>query len=104
MHWRRVGDRGCALSWVLGKRKRLALRIPGRAQRRPVWLFGGLAPTPLLAAPAPGRLRGGSRASARLLRDLTRRGCPSAPRNRHGAGLPRSEAKESQTEGLPFLW
>ena len=46
MHWRRVGDRGCALSWVLGKRKRLALRIPGRAQRRPVWLFGGLAPTP----------------------------------------------------------
>ena len=39
-----------------------------------VRLFGS---HPLLAAPAPGRLRGGSRASARLLRDLTRRGCPS---------------------------
>ncbi len=76
-----------------------------------VRLFGTL---PLLAAPAPGRLRGGSRASARLLRDLTRRGCPSgaaqqqsefrgAPRNRHGAGLPLRSAKGSQTEGRLFF-
>ncbi len=76
-----------------------------------VRLFGS---HPLLAAPAPGRLQGGSRASARLLRQLTRRGCPSgaaqqhsefrgAPRNRTGAGLPRSEAKGSQTEGRLFF-
>ena len=84
--------------------------MPGRAQRRPVWLFGCSVPHPLLAAPAPGRFRGGSRAGARLLRDLTRRGCPNgaatqrsefhgAPRNRPGAGLPLRFAKGSQTEG-----
>ena len=35
MHWRRVGDRGCALSWVLGKRKRLALVTAAGAGRAP---------------------------------------------------------------------
>ena len=67
-------------------------------------------PTPLLAAPAAGRLRGGTRVGARVLRDLTRRGCPSgaaqqqsefhgAPRKRTAAGLPRSAAQGSQTGG-----
>ena len=65
---------------------------------------------PLLAAPAAGRLRGGMGARAPMLRDLTRRGCPSgaaqqqsefhgAPRNRTAAGLPRSAAQGSQTGG-----
>ena len=69
---------------------------------------------PLLAAPAAGRLRGGMGASAPMLRDLTRRGCPSgaaqqqsefhgAPRNRPDAGLPRSEAQGSQTGGRLFF-
>ena len=86
---------------------RLRPRRPGRAQRWPVWLFGS---PPLLAAPAVGRLRGGTRVGARVLRCLTRRGCPSgaaqqqsefhgAPRNRHAAGLPRRTAKGSQTGG-----
>ena len=71
---------------------------------------GCLAVHPLLAAPAAGRLRGGTRVGARVLRDLTRRGCPSgaaqqqsefhgAPRNRPAAGLPRSAAQGSQTGG-----
>ena len=75
-----------------------------------VWLLGCSAAHPHLAAPAAGRLRGGTRVGARVLRDLTRRGCPSgapqaqsefhgAPRNRPDAGLPRSEAKGSQTGG-----
>src|SRR5690606_36580970 len=63
-------------------RKRLALRKPGRAQRWPAWLFGCLAVPPLLAAPAPGRLQGGTRVGARVLRQLTRRGCPSGARQR----------------------
>ena len=65
---------------------------------------------PLLAAPAAGRLRGGMGARAPMLRDLTRRGCPSgaaqqqsefhgAPRKRTAAGLPRSAAQGSQTGG-----
>ena len=69
---------------------------------------------PLLAAPAAGRLRGGTRVGARVLRELTRRGCPSgaaqqqsefhgAPRNRHDAGLPLRTAKGSQTGGRPFF-
>ena len=92
-------------------RKRLALRKPGRAQRWPEGLFGG---PPLLAAPAAGRLRGGTRVGARVLRELTRRGCLNeaasqrsefhgAPRNRHDAGLPRSEAQGSQTGGRLFF-
>jgi hypothetical protein len=75
---------------------------------------GCLAVHPLLAAPAAGRLRGGMGALAPMLRDLTRRGCPSgaaqqqsefhgAPRNRPAAGLPRSEAQGSQTGGRLFF-
>ncbi len=67
--------------------------------RRAVRLLDVRLPHPLLAAPAPGRLRGGTRVGARVLRALTRRGCPSgaaqqqsefhgAPRNRPGAGRP----------------
>ena len=69
---------------------------------------------PLLAAPAAGRLRGGTRVGARVLRELTRCGCPngaatqrsefrSAPRSRTAAGLPRSAAKGSQTGGRLFF-
>ena len=47
-----------------------------------VWLSGCSAAHPLLAAPAAGRLRGGMGAFARMLRHLTRRGCPSAARQR----------------------
>ena len=75
---------------------------------------GCLAVHPLLAAPAAGRLRGGTRVGARVLRDLTRRGCPSgaaqqqsefhgAPRKRTVAGLPRSAAQGSQTGGRLLL-
>ena len=75
---------------------------------------GCLAVHPLLAAPAAGRLRGGMGVEAPMLRDLTRRGCPSgaaqqqsefhgAPRKRTAAGLPRSAAKGSQTGGRPFF-
>ncbi len=69
---------------------------------------------PLLAAPAAGRLRGGMGVEAPMLRDLTRRGCPSgaaqqqsefhgAPRKRTAAGLPRSAAQGSQTGGRLFF-
>ena len=55
---------------------------------------------PLLAAPAAGCLRGGMRAPARMLRELTRRVCPNGapqarselcgePRKRPAPGLPR---------------
>jgi len=100
-------------------RKRHALRKLGRAQQWPewmsgcsvVWMFGC---PPLLAAPAAGRLRGGTRVGARVHRALTRRGCLNeaatqrsefhgAPRNRHDAGLPRSEAQGSQTGGRLFF-
>ena len=75
---------------------------------------GCLAVHPLLAAPAAGRLWGGMGARAPMLRDLTRRGCPSgaaqqqsefhgAPRNRPGAGLPLRTAKGSQTWGRLLL-
>ena len=75
-----------------------------------VRLFGCSAVHPLLAAPAAGRLRGGTRVGARVLRALTRRGCLNeaapqrsefhgAPRNRHDAGLPLRNAKGSQTGG-----
>ena len=78
------------------------------------WLFGCSAVPPLLAAPAAGRLRGGTRVGARVLRELTRRGCLNeaatqrsefhgAPRNRHAAGLPLRTAKGSQTGGRLFF-
>ena len=97
-------------------RKRHALRKLGRAQRWPVWLFGCwmFGSAPLLAAPAAGRLRGGMGVGAPMPRELTRRGCLNeaatqrsefhgAPRNRHDAGLPRSEAQGSQTGGRLFF-
>ena len=71
---------------------------------------------PLLAAPAAGCLRGGMRAPARMLRELTRRVCPNGapqarselcgePRKRPAPGLPRSDAQGSQTEGrLSFAY
>ncbi len=69
---------------------------------------------PLLAAPAAGRLWGGMGVEAPMLRELTRRGCPSgapqaqsefhgAPRNRPAAGLPLRNAKGSQTGGRLFF-
>jgi hypothetical protein len=89
---------------------RAAKARPSKATARvAVWLSH-----PLLAAPAAGRLRGGTGALARVLRDLTRRGCPSgaaqrqsefhgAPRNRPAAGLPLRNAKGSQTGGRLFF-
>ena len=75
---------------------------------------GCSAVPPLLAAPAAGRLWGGTRVGARVLRELTRRGCLNeaatqrsefhgAPRNRHAAGLPLRTAKGSQTGGRLFF-
>ena len=98
----------------LAQREALAPARWGRAKQRHVWLFGCSAVHPLLAAPAAGRLRGGTRVGARVLRALTRRGCPSgaaqqqsefhgAPRNRPDAGLPLRSAKGSQTGGRPFF-
>ena len=97
-------------------RKRLALRRRGRAQEWPEWLCGCwmFGCPPLLAAPAAGRLRGGTRVGARVLRALTRRGCLNeaatqrsefhgAPRSRPAAGLPLRNAKGSQTGGRLFF-
>ena len=47
-----------------------------------VRLFGCSAAPPLLAAPAAGRLRGGTRVAARVLRELTRRSCLNGARQR----------------------
>ena len=69
---------------------------------------------PLVAAPVAGCSRGGMRVGARMLRELTRRGCSNvaaqqrsefhgAPRKRAAAGLPRSEAQGSQTWGRFLL-
>ncbi len=63
----------CARPGVRGAQR---LRVAGRAQRWPV--LG----SPLLAAPAAGRLRGGMRVGARMLRCLTRRICPNEARQR----------------------
>ena len=94
-----------------------ALRRVGAAERSngpngcpAVRLFGCSAVHPLLAAPAAGRLGGGTRVAARVLRALTRRGCLNeaatqrsefhgAPRKRPDAGLPLRTAKGSQTGG-----
>ena len=69
---------------------------------------------PLLAAPAAGRLRGGTRVGARVLRELTRRGCPSGARSakrvpRRTPQAPRRRFTPSHREGVadwgsPFLW
>ncbi|AOG22530.1 hypothetical protein BSY15_2079 [Acidovorax sp. RAC01] len=99
-----------------------ATRCAGQAERSngpngcpAVRLFGCSAAPPLLAAPAAGRLWGGTRVAARVLRALTRRGCLNeaapqrsefhgAPRNRHDAGLPRSASEGVADWGSPFLW
>ena len=105
----------CARPKPLG-RKRRALRRLGRAQQWPVWLFGCSAAHPHLAAPAAGRLRGeharrSAHASSTDSPWLSERSAPArsefhgAPRNRPDAGLPRSNAKGSQTEGrLSFAY
>ena len=75
-----------------------------------VWLFGCSAAHPHLAAPAAGRLRGeharrSAHASSTDSPWLSERSAPArsefhgAPRNRPAAGLPRSNAKGSQTVG-----
>jgi hypothetical protein len=76
-------------------------------------------PNPLLAAPAAGRLRGGTRVGARVLRALTRRGCPSGARQRkasstaHPATAPTQVCPVAQRRGRrlgvafllgTFLW
>jgi len=65
---------------------------------------------PLLEAPVAGRLRGGMRACARMLRALTRRDCPSAaaqqrsefhgaPRKRPDAGCPGAQRRGRSQQG-----
>ena len=95
-------------------RKRHALRSLGRAKQWPVGLLGCSAVPPLLAAPAARRLRGGTRVGARVLRALTRRGCPSGARSakrvpRRTPQPPRRRFAPSQREGVadwgsPFFW
>ena len=88
---------------------------PSEAKARvAVRLFGCSAVHPLLAAPAAGQLRGEhgrprAHASSSDSPWLSERRAPAqsefhgAPRNRSDAGLPRSEAKGSQTGGRPFF-
>ena len=87
----------------------------GRAQRWPVRLFGCSAVHPCWLRLRRGGCGVSMRASARMLRELTRRSCLNgaatqrsefcgAPRKRPAAGLPRSAAQGSQTGGSPFLW
>ena len=91
-----------------------SLRSAWRASARRLRPRGLRVFNPLLAAPAAGCLRGGMRVGARMLRELTRRVCPNGapqarselcgePRKRPAAGLPRSEAQGSQTEGRLFF-
>ena len=104
---------GCLAVWLFGC---LAVWLFGCLA---VWLFGCLAVwilgcPPLLAAPAAGRLRGGMGAFARMLRDLTRRGCPSAARQRvasstaHPASAPTQVCPVATRRGrrlwVAFLW
>ena len=76
---------------------------------------GMFFPHPHLAAPAAGRLRGeharrSAHASSTDSPWLSERSAPArsefhgAPRKRPDAGLPRSNAKGSQTAGSPFFW
>ena len=94
---------------ALGPERAGAARRDGEAERSKGPCGCSAAP-PLLAAPAGGRLRGGMGVGAPMLRDLTRRSCPSgapqarsefcgAPRKRTDAGLPLRNAKGSQTGG-----
>ena len=100
---------GCAVELTA----RYAPRTRGRAQR---WPERAVFSPALVDAPAAGCLRGGMRAPARMLRELTRRVCPNGapqarselcgePRKLPAPGLPRSEAQGSQTEGrLSFAY
>ena len=82
--------------------------------RMDVRLFGCSAAPPLLAAPAAGRLRGGMGVEAPMLRELTRRGCPSGARSakrvpRRTPQPPRRRFAPSHSEGVadwgsPFFW
>ena len=75
---------------------------------------GCLGVHPLLAAPAAGRLRGGMGVGAPMLRELTRRGCPSGARSakrvpRRTPQPTRRRFAPSLREGVadwgsPFLW
>ena len=79
-----------------------------------VRLFGCSAVHPLLAAPAAGRLRGGMGVEAPMLRELTRRGCPSGARS--AKRVPRRTPQPHRRRfaptqrvgvadwGSPFLW
>ncbi len=95
-----------------------ALGPKGRRRYAPRWPERAVFSPPLVAAPASGCLRGGMRAPARMLRELTCRVCLNgapqarselrgAPRKRTDAGLPLRCAKGSQTAGRvslpPFL-
>ena len=95
-----------------------ALGPKGRRRYAPRWPERAVFSPPLVAAPASGCLRGGMRAPARMLRELTCRVCLNgapqarselrgAPRKRTDAGLPLRCAKGSQTVGRvslpPFL-
>ena len=113
----RTSTRAFASLGLSRGRKRHALRRRGRAQQWPEWMSGCLdvrLSHPLLAASAAGRLGGGTRVAARVLRAQTRRGCLNeaatqrsefhgAPRNRTDAGLPLRNAKGSQTGGRLFF-
>ena len=100
----------------LAQRVALAPARRGRAQQWPEWLCGCwmFGCPPLLAAPAAGRLWGGTRVGARVLRALTRRGCPSGARSakrvpRRTPQPPRRRFAPSHSEGVadwgsPFLW
>ena len=97
-------------------------QAPRAAQAKPsaamarmdVRLFGCLAPHPCWLRLRRGGCGVSTRVEARVLRELTRRGCLNeaatqrsefhgAPRNRHAAGLPLRTAKGSQTGGRLFF-
>ena len=71
----------CARSKPPG-RKRHALRRLGRAQQWPVWMLGCSFPTPIWLRLRRGGCGVSMRVGARMPRQLTRRGCPSAARQR----------------------
>ena len=73
--------RRCARPEPLG-RKRRALRRLGRAQQWPVWMLGCSFPTPIWLRLRRGGCGVSMRVGARMPRQLTRRGCPSAARQR----------------------
>ena len=88
-------------------RRRYAPRTRGRAQR---WPERAVFSPPLVAAPAAGCLRGGMRAPARMLRELTCRVCLNGARQRevsyaaHPASAPTQVCPAGVADcGSPFL-